>query len=77
MSVKLTGLIVATSLLAFINPVDAFWRMPCRARSGLARLDPLMNPGEIADHLHAIHGGSSTKIIHERVSIKLKVLIKM
>ena len=25
--------------------VDAFWRMPCKGRTGLARIDPLVNFG--------------------------------
>jgi hypothetical protein len=43
-------------VLATTN-VNAFWRMECRARSGLARLDPLVSPGEVSGHAHAIHGG--------------------
>ncbi|EMC93842.1 hypothetical protein BAUCODRAFT_46702, partial [Baudoinia panamericana UAMH 10762] len=35
-----------------------FWRMPCQ-RTGIGRLDPLMDPGEIADHVHTIHGGGN------------------
>lgn len=45
--------------LAAIGSVDAFWRMPCRARSGLARLDPLVSPGTLSQHVHAIHGSDS------------------
>ncbi|PGG99031.1 hypothetical protein AJ80_09421 [Polytolypa hystricis UAMH7299] len=36
-----------------------FWRLPCRGRLGTARIDPLVNPGEIAPHAHVIHGGSN------------------
>ncbi|TDZ38234.1 hypothetical protein C8035_v006767 [Colletotrichum spinosum] len=36
----------------------AFWRMECPGRVGLARVDPLMAPGEAAPHVHAIHGSS-------------------
>ena len=50
---------VAVIILAFTGGAEAFWRMPCRSRTGLARLDPLMNPGEVADHVHTIHGGGS------------------
>lgn len=32
--------------------------MPCRSRSGLARIDPLVSPGEVSSHIHAIHGSS-------------------
>ncbi|CAD6446809.1 bdc05db1-fbf9-4a7b-826c-2364a3f825b4 [Sclerotinia trifoliorum] len=48
----------ATILAGLASNVDAFWRLPCRSRSGLARLDPLVNPGAIAQHAHAIHGSS-------------------
>ncbi|CRG87554.1 hypothetical protein PISL3812_04572 [Talaromyces islandicus] len=33
-----------------------FWRLPCMSRSGAARMDPLMAPGETSDHLHTIFG---------------------
>lgn len=50
---------LAVSLLTVTGSVDAFWRMPCRSRTGLARLDPLMDSGELSDHAHTIHGGGS------------------
>lgn len=50
---------LAVGVLAAVGGVDAFWRMPCRSRTGLARLDPLMDNGDISDHVHAIHGGGS------------------
>lgn len=43
--------------------VDAFWRMECPGRVGLASIDPIVNPGAIAPHIHAIHGSSGTFII--------------
>ena len=46
-------------LLTAVN-IDAFWRMPCLARSGLARIDPLVAYGSISEHAHAIHGSSGT-----------------
>lgn len=51
---KFSTLFVAGNLALITN---AFWRMECRARSGLARIDPLISPGEVAQHLHSIHGG--------------------
>ncbi|KAI6377537.1 hypothetical protein MCOR25_002519 [Pyricularia grisea] len=51
---KFSTLIFAGNLALIAN---AFWRMECRARSGLARIDPLISPGEVAQHLHSIHGG--------------------
>lgn len=50
---------IATTLALFSGAADAFWRMECRGRTGLARLDPLVEPGEVANHAHAIHGGSN------------------
>ncbi|KAI9647742.1 hypothetical protein NHQ30_004128 [Ciborinia camelliae] len=48
----------ATILAGLAGNVDAFWRMPCLSRSGLARIDPLVNPGTISAHAHSIHGSS-------------------
>ncbi|KAJ5980903.1 hypothetical protein N7481_008201 [Penicillium waksmanii] len=50
--------VLLASLAAF--PVaDAFWRLPCRGRTGVARLDPIVDPGEVSSHVHVIHGGGS------------------
>jgi hypothetical protein len=54
----------AALVLALTENVNAFWRMPCRSRSGLARMDPLVSPGEVSGHVHAIHG-SSGKILFQ------------
>lgn len=53
---KGTALSAAITLLS-ASGADAFWRMPCRSRTGLARMDPIMDPGAISDHAHTIHGG--------------------
>lgn len=45
-----------TGLAAFAGVADAFWRLPCRGRAGLARMDPLMDPGEPSYHVHSVHG---------------------
>ena len=45
--------------LASLNRAQAFWRLPCQARSGLGRLDPIISPGQVSGHVHAIHGGSN------------------
>ncbi|KAK2030075.1 hypothetical protein LX32DRAFT_338649 [Colletotrichum zoysiae] len=42
----------------FAAGVEAFWRMECPTRVGLARVDPLMNFGGAAPHVHAIHGSN-------------------
>lgn len=41
---------------------NAFWRMDCHSRTGLARIDPLVDPGVVSDHSHAIHGGNSKSL---------------
>lgn len=52
----------AFSLLA--SPAAAFWRMECRGETGLARLDPIVNPGVVGDHLHTIFGSSGMHSPH-------------
>ncbi|TKA69267.1 hypothetical protein B0A55_08110 [Friedmanniomyces simplex] len=46
-----------TTALALVSTVSAFWRMPCRSQTGVGRLDPIMDSGEVSDHVHTIHGG--------------------
>jgi hypothetical protein len=46
------------AILASLSGAAAFWRMECRGRLALARLDPLINPGAVSQHSHAIHGSS-------------------
>lgn len=48
----------ALALGVFVAGAQAFWRMPCGVRSGYGRLDPLVSPGKLAAHAHAIHGSS-------------------
>lgn len=61
--------LLALSLL--LAPASAFWRLPCRGRLGVERMDPIVTPGEISPHAHTIHGGHSMyqrkKKVHERV----------
>ena len=49
---------VALLVLTYSLSVDAFFRMPLRALVGLARLDPLTDPGKPSPHVHAIYGGN-------------------
>ncbi|KAK3325585.1 hypothetical protein B0H66DRAFT_129495 [Apodospora peruviana] len=49
---------LSLAVLAAASGADAFWRMECRGRLSLARIDPLVSPGEVAAHAHAIHGSS-------------------
>ncbi|KAH7330455.1 hypothetical protein BKA65DRAFT_59127 [Rhexocercosporidium sp. MPI-PUGE-AT-0058] len=49
----------AIFLVTLTSQVDAFWRMPCRSRTGVARIDPLVTNGSVAEHVHAIHGSGA------------------
>jgi hypothetical protein len=48
----------ALALTSIIGSAQAFWRMPCLAQSGVARIDPLVSPGTASEHVHTIHGSS-------------------
>lgn len=50
---------VSAALLLLPGLSDAFWRLPCRGRAGVARIDPLMAPGKVSDHVHVVHGSGS------------------
>lgn len=45
--------------LALAGNAAAFWRMPCRSNTGIARIDPLVAPLNVADHSHIVFGGGS------------------
>jgi hypothetical protein len=51
-------LLVTASVASLIGTASAFWRMECPGRVGLARIDPIINPGGFSTHVHAIHGSS-------------------
>lgn len=57
-------------LAAFAGTADAFWRMPCRGRSALARMDPLMDPGEPSYHVHSVHGSGAFALDSDGDSLK-------
>ncbi|KAE8147040.1 hypothetical protein BDV25DRAFT_41151 [Aspergillus avenaceus] len=61
---------LVTCLAAFSGLADAFWRLPCRGRAGLARLDPLMDPGKAASHVHTIHGPDSFAMVADMDSLR-------
>lgn len=46
----------AAAALTLVSGAHAFWRMPCRSETGIARMDPIMDKGEISDHVHTIAG---------------------
>ena len=50
------SIFLVVSLLAL--EATAFWRLPCRQRLILERVDPIDTPGSIAKHVHTIHGGN-------------------
>jgi hypothetical protein len=43
---------------ALLGNVQAFWRLNC-ANIQYGRIDPLVNPGGVAAHVHTAQGGSS------------------
>lgn len=49
----------AAALLLTAGQVSAFWRLPCRGRLGVARIDPLMDFGIAGSHAHSIQGGNA------------------
>lgn len=51
------AILVVASVI--VDPAQAFWRMPCRTRTGLARIDPLVDYGRPSKHAHAIHGNGN------------------
>lgn len=64
MAVLSTGRVgEALFLLLSIGSVNAFWRLECDGSVGLARMDPLMDYGRVADHVHTIKGGSGKSFI--------------
>lgn len=53
------ALVIAVLLLASAAPIEAFWRLLCHGTLGTARIDPLVNFGEVAPHAHNIAGAQS------------------
>ncbi|KAF2208667.1 hypothetical protein CERZMDRAFT_107381 [Cercospora zeae-maydis SCOH1-5] len=49
----------SVTALALAGNVAAFWRMPCRSHTGIARMDPLVDPGRLADHAHIVFGSGN------------------
>ncbi|ORY85568.1 hypothetical protein BCR37DRAFT_377247 [Protomyces lactucae-debilis] len=50
--------ISAAVLLACIDSCAAFWRMGCSNPSIIERVDPIVNPGGVAGHVHNFAGAS-------------------
>jgi hypothetical protein len=53
-----TSLAILSTALAFAGNAAAFWRMPCRFQTGIGRIDPIVDPGQISAHVHTITGSS-------------------
>ena len=47
------------ALVAAVTPgAHAFWRMECRGRLAVARIDPIVSFGAAASHAHVLHGSN-------------------
>ncbi|PYI07964.1 WSC domain-containing protein [Aspergillus sclerotiicarbonarius CBS 121057] len=64
------NIILLACLAALSSVSDAFWRLPCRGRSGVARMDPLMAPGKPSDHVHVVHGSGGFSMSATETSLK-------
>lgn len=45
--------------LLIATPVAAFWRLPCSSAVVTERSDPVVSPGQVAAHVHAVMGGNN------------------
>lgn len=43
---------------ALVGSANAFWRMECRHQTGIGRMDPIMDSGEISGHVHTFTGSN-------------------
>ncbi|KAI3097075.1 hypothetical protein CBS147333_9404 [Penicillium roqueforti] len=66
--IRMASIVMACFAL-FPSLTNAFWRLPCRGRTGLARLDPLVDPGTVSSHAHAVHGGGSFGMSSDEASL--------
>lgn len=64
---------LATVVLALASGVSAFWRMPCRSQTGVGRIDPLVDAGTIAGHVHTITGGGGMGFNANYVSLEIRL----
>ncbi|KAK7510427.1 hypothetical protein IWZ03DRAFT_77820 [Phyllosticta citriasiana] len=49
----------ALAALSLTGTANAFWRMPCRGRTALERVDPIVDPGKISSHAHSVQGSGA------------------
>lgn len=53
-------LLAAGLVAAFaVSPAAAFWRLPCKSPIVVERSDPIVQPGQVSNHLHTIMGGNA------------------
>jgi hypothetical protein len=52
------GFASALLALSYVSPASAFWRLQCFGVAGVARIDPIVDPGTPSNHVHAIKGAS-------------------
>ncbi|KIO24201.1 hypothetical protein M407DRAFT_26397 [Tulasnella calospora MUT 4182] len=45
--------------LASVEVANAWFRLPCAQPMVQERVDPIIAPGQISQHLHSIHGGNA------------------
>ncbi|KAJ6130795.1 hypothetical protein N7512_003575 [Penicillium capsulatum] len=69
LGLRLSALLLA-SLAGFPAGTDAFWRMPCRGQTGFARMDPIVDPGKVSSHVHAVHGGGGFAMTSDTDSLR-------
>ncbi|KAI3321901.1 hypothetical protein HD806DRAFT_149827 [Xylariaceae sp. AK1471] len=50
--------LAAFAILGMASVTEAFWRMECRGSTGLARMDPILDPNQVSGHAHTVHGSS-------------------
>ena len=76
----LTTISALKAVLLLSAGAEAFWRMPCKGRTGLARIDPLVNFGTIGDHVHAIHGSNGMYLsqnVHQAIQTSARASLKL
>lgn len=54
------SVLLAAGLVAALaaSPAAAFWRLPCKSPIVVERSDPIVQPGQVSNHLHTIMGGN-------------------
>lgn len=50
--------VIIWALIAHAAPIVAFFRLPCTSNLVVQRADPIVNPGQLASHVHTILGGN-------------------